>query len=97
MRKFKIKKEVVKKYKDSTIWRVDRDGVIFILTTDDMSIGDYFVFTKPDDPYVILDHKEMLKYNEIRHAKVMWWYNKVEKDLNGILYKAKPTSELYIP
>lgn len=97
MRKFKIKKEAVAKYKGSTTWKVERDGTIFILTTDEMAIGDYFVFTKPDDPYIILDRKEMLKYNEIRHAKVLWWYNKGEKDLDGILYKAKPTSELHIP
>ncbi len=96
IRKFRIKREELK-IKNNTTWKVERDGVVFILTTDDMSIGDYFVFTKPDDPYVILDHTEMLKYNKIRHAKVMWWYNKDEKDLDGILYKAKPTSVLNIP
>ena len=54
-----------------------------------MRIGDHFVYTKPDDPYVILNHEQMLKYNEIRYAKVFWWYNKYDKDLSGILYQAK--------
>ncbi len=93
MRKFKIKREehVIE---HSTIWKAERDGVIFILSAEQPEIGDYFTFIAPDDPYKVVSGKEMFKYNNIRHAKVLWCYNKDLKDLTDVIHLLKSTSEM---
>ena len=93
MRKFKIKREEIV-IEHSTIWKAERDGVFFILSNAKLAIGDYFTFTAPNDPYRVVSSKEMLKYNNIRHAKVLWCYNKDLKDLSDVVYIARDTSEL---
>lgn len=90
LRRFKINKAIETK-EINTTWKIEQDGVVFILSTDKVSIGDYFVFTAPNDPNIILKGNETVKYNTIKYAKVLWCYNKKEKDLDGILYKAKPS------
>ena len=92
IRKFKIKREEPEPIKTNATWKVERDGVVFILSTQDIVVGDYFVFTAPNNPNIILGHDEMFNFNTIRHAKVLWCYNKIGKDLDGILYQAKDTS-----
>jgi hypothetical protein len=91
LRRFKINKAIETK-EINTTWKIEQDGVVFILSTDKVSIGDYFVFTAPNDPNKILTGNETVKYNTINYAKVLWCYNKNEKDLDGILYKAKPST-----
>ena len=93
MRKFKIKRDepLIEHF---TVWKAERDGVIFILSTENLKVGDYFTFTAPDNPYKVVNSKEMLKYNKIRHAKVLWSYNKDLKDLSDVIYLARDTSEM---
>lgn len=92
MRKFKIKREEIV-IEHNTIWKAERDGVIFILSKEDPKVGDYFTFTAPDDPCKVVSGKEMLKYNNIHRAKVLWCYNKELKDLTDVIYLLRSTSE----
>lgn len=66
-------------------WSVERDGIFFILSDEDISTGDYFVFLKPDDRNVVLFNTESLKYSGVSAAKVLFHYDKNKRPLTELI------------
>ena len=52
----------------------------FILTDDKLNMGDQFVFVNPGDPTHILTNTETVKFSKIDFRKVVWTYDKSQKD-----------------
>ena len=52
----------------------------FILTDDKLNMGDRFVFVNPGDPTHILTNTETVKFSKIDFRKVVWAYDKSQKD-----------------
>lgn len=67
-------------------WIVKLNDVYFLISFDDLRVGDDFLFLAPDNFDFVLDRNTFFKYNKVQHAKVIWYYNKFNIDLGNILY-----------
>ena len=76
------------------VWKTERDGVIFILSDDKLSVADKFVYLNPYNKEHVLFGTEMLKYTLVSTAKLVFHYTKnKDEDFKYIIYDfVRPTN-----
>jgi hypothetical protein len=68
------------------IWSVERDGIYFLLSDDSPQfIGDYFVYLNPTNDNHVLFNNETLKFNMIKVAKLVFYYDRQKRYLSQLM------------